>query len=101
MHLDFSLTMSSSSPVTGIGSYFEVGFLSSSPPIGFSTAPHAKQTHWKQTLFPLHKNKENPKMNMKGDIVSGMMKIKENERNRRDLDITLEYSGQMYEFKLR
>jgi len=34
-------------------SYFECAFTSVHKPIVFSTAPHAKYTHWKQTVFYL------------------------------------------------
>ena len=113
--LDISLKLTSSVYPTGIGAYFEVGFTEATPPVGFSTAPNASATHWKQTLFPLHKQKGRGAVEAegegkeegkgegwkKGDLVKGEMRVKENERNRRDLDIELDCGGESYEFKLR
>ncbi|GMI51941.1 hypothetical protein TeGR_g5324 [Tetraparma gracilis] len=90
----FSLRLNCSGPVTGIGGYFDVGFLGSEPPVGLSTAPAAKETHWKQTLFPLAEPAG-------GERVEGTMRVRENERNKRDLDITLEVGGCVQEFKMR
>ncbi|KAK0374127.1 protein arginine N-methyltransferase [Colletotrichum limetticola] len=67
--------------------WFDIDFTAAHKPIRFSTGPHTKYTHWKQTVFYLkdmitmHANEE----------VKGTLHVKPNERNRRDLDIKIEY----------
>jgi len=53
---------------------------------GFSTAPSAPYTHWKQVVFYLEKDL----YMQRGDCIEGTIKIAPNERNNRDLDITIE-----------
>jgi protein arginine N-methyltransferase 1 len=96
---EFKLTATDNgSEISGIGTYFDIGFTDAKPPVGFSTGPRAKKTHWKQTLFPLHKQAVSKN---KGETVEGRFAVKENGRNRRDLDIDVEVEGIRYEFKLK
>jgi len=97
--VSFSIANKTTSNVTGIGGYFEVGFTHATPPVGFSTAPHATTTHWKQTLFPLYKN--GPIEIKKNETLDGVCTIEENDKNRRDLDIKLQCAGEAYEFKIK
>jgi type I protein arginine methyltransferase len=40
--------------VHALVSYFDVTFNDCHKPLGFSTSPHARATHWKQTVFYLN-----------------------------------------------
>lgn len=52
---------------------------------GFSTAPNAPYTHWKQTVFYL----EHDLYCQRGDKITGTFTMKPNGRNKRDLDIMI------------
>ncbi|KAK5004760.1 hypothetical protein LTR28_007815, partial [Elasticomyces elasticus] len=56
-------------------------------PVRFSTGPHTKYTHWKQTVFYLR----DVLTVEAGEQVKGSLSCQPNERNRRDLDIGIEY----------
>jgi protein arginine N-methyltransferase 1 len=71
-----------------IVAYFEVAFSAPTKPIIVSTSPHAKYTHWKQTVFYL----EQPLEVCRGEVIQGEIACNPNARNARDLDIALEYS---------
>merc|ERR1711962_1159065 len=53
---------------------------------GFSTAPNAPYTHWKQTVFYL----EHDLYCQRGDKITGTFTMKPNGRNKRDLDIVID-----------
>jgi len=72
--------------INGLVCYFEVAFTQVHKPIGFSTAPFARYTHWKQTIFYM----EEALTICAGECVTGEISCKPNKRNRRDLDITVE-----------
>jgi protein arginine N-methyltransferase 1 len=65
--------------------YFECAFTQVHKPIVFSTSPHSKYTHWKQTVFYLRE----PLTVCTGETVSGTIQCTPNQRNPRDLDIGL------------
>ena len=70
--------------------WFDIEFTACHKPISFSTGPHSKYTHWKQTVFYLRdvlKVEEN-------EQVTGYLTSKPNEKKRRDLDITISYELQ-------
>lgn len=71
--------------VHGLVAYFECAFTQLHKPIGFSTAPFSRYTHWKQTIFYL----EDTVTICAGESISGEIRCKPNKRNRRDLDIIL------------
>ncbi|TIB28893.1 hypothetical protein E3P86_03780 [Wallemia ichthyophaga] len=56
-------------------------------PVRFSTGPHAKYTHWKQTVFYT----KNTISVYEGQEIQGNISVKPNERNPRDLDIVIHY----------
>jgi len=74
-------------------SYFECAFTSVHKPIVFSTSPHAKSTHWKQTIFYMNE----PITMCNGEEICGKVSCKPNARNPRDLDIsiTIQFSGRL------
>ncbi|KAL6718897.1 Nuclear SAM-dependent mono-and asymmetric methyltransferase [Lecanora helva] len=70
--------------------WFDIEFTACHKPIYFSTGPHSKYTHWKQTVFYLREVltvEEN-------EEVTGYLSSKPNEKKKRDLDITISYQLQ-------
>ena len=70
--------------------WFDIEFSACHKPIKFSTGPHTKYTHWKQTVFYLTETLTV----QEGEKISGQLSCKPNERNRRDLDIAIEWELQ-------
>lgn len=70
--------------------WFDIEFSACHKPIRFSTGPHSKYTHWKQTVFYLREvlTVED------GEVVTGFLSSKPNDKKKRDLDIVLEYEMQ-------
>src|ERR1700753_1530784 len=67
--------------------WFDIEFSSGHKPVKFSTGPHSKYTHWKQTVFYLqHVLAVNS-----GEYISGVLENKPNAKNPRDLDIRITY----------
>lgn len=67
--------------------WFDIEFSACHKPIKFSTGPHTKYTHWKQTVFYL-----NDVMTAEqGERVTGRLENKPNSKNKRDLDIKITY----------
>lgn len=67
--------------------WFDVDFTACHKPIRFSTGPHTKYTHWKQTVFYLREVltvEEN-------EQVRGVLSSKPNAKKKRDLDIDISY----------
>jgi protein arginine N-methyltransferase 1 len=73
--------------IHGLVAYFECAFTQVHKPIGFSTAPFARYTHWKQTIFYLPRDVTI----CEGESVQGEITCKPNVRNPRDLDIGLSF----------
>lgn len=67
--------------------WFDIDFTACHKPIRFSTGPHAKYTHWKQTVFYLR----DVLTIEEGETVSGFLENRPNEKNKRDLDIGISY----------
>ncbi|CAJ1942384.1 unnamed protein product [Cylindrotheca closterium] len=72
----------------GLVAYFECAFTQVHKPIGFSTAPFCRYTHWKQTVFYL----EDSLVVCEGEQLEGEISCKPNKKNNRDLDIDLSLS---------
>jgi len=68
-------------------SWFDIVFSCCHKPVKFSTGPHAKYTHWKQTVFYTTQTI----MVSEGEQITGTLTCSPNARNNRDLDITIEY----------
>uniref|UniRef100_A0A4W6BXV6 type I protein arginine methyltransferase n=1 Tax=Lates calcarifer TaxID=8187 RepID=A0A4W6BXV6_LATCA len=75
--------------------YFNIEFTKCHKKTGFSTAPDAPYTHWKQTVFYL----EDYLTVRRGEEITGSIAMKPNEKNIRDLDFTfeLDFKGQLCE----
>merc|ERR1712010_322531 len=73
--------------------YFNIEFTKCHKRVGFSTAPEARYTHWKQTVFYL----DDYLTCKKGDEVTGVFSMKPNTRNVRDLDfeIKVDFNGEL------
>ncbi|KAG7357320.1 50S ribosomal protein L11 methylase [Nitzschia inconspicua] len=74
--------------VHGLVAYFECAFTQVHKPIGFSTSPFCRYTHWKQTIFYLPESL----VTCTGETIAGEIKCKPNKKNRRDLDISITLS---------
>uniref|UniRef100_A0A0N4Z4I5 type I protein arginine methyltransferase n=1 Tax=Parastrongyloides trichosuri TaxID=131310 RepID=A0A0N4Z4I5_PARTI len=68
--------------------YFTTDFTKSHKPIGFSTGPDSKYTHWKQTIFYT----KDPIIGMRNDEIKGVVSFKANKKNPRDLDINIKFN---------
>jgi protein arginine N-methyltransferase 1 len=79
----FELTANRNDFVHGLVAYFECAFTQVHKPIGFSTSPFCRYTHWKQTIFYLPESLTI----CDGEKISGDICCKPNRKNRRDLDI--------------
>jgi len=67
--------------------YFDIEFSKCHKKVFFSTGPHAQYTHWKQTVFYL----EDVLSTKKGEEITGEFHCKPNDKNPRDLDISISY----------
>ncbi|KAI5449702.1 Nuclear SAM-dependent mono-and asymmetric methyltransferase [Naganishia albida] len=67
--------------------WFDCSFDACHKPVKFSTGPHAKYTHWKQTVFYT----QEPITVNEGERITGTFELAPNKRNHRDLDINIEY----------
>ncbi|KAG0205012.1 type I protein arginine N-methyltransferase Rmt1 [Mortierella sp. NVP41] len=83
----FSITANRNDFVHAFISWFDISFDACHKPVNFSTGPHAKYTHWKQTVFYTQEA-----MTVKaGETISGELTCSPNARNPRDLDIIIDY----------
>jgi protein arginine N-methyltransferase 1 len=91
----FSLTIKRNDYVQALVTFFNMEFTKCHKRVGFSTAPEAPYTHWKQTVFYL----EDYITCKKGEEVYGTFRMKPNDRNKRDLDfeIDVEFRGELCE----
>ena len=67
--------------------WFDIEFTACHKAVRFSTGPHAKYTHWKQTVFYLRE----VVTVSEDEVVRGMLKCRPNSKKPRDLDIEIEY----------
>jgi len=83
--------------VQALVTFFNIEFTHCHKRVGFSTAPEAPYTHWKQTVFYLN----DYLTCKKGEEVRGTFKMVPNERNKRDMDfnVTLEFNGELCQVK--
>jgi len=86
----FSLRCRRSDYVQAFVTYFNIEFTKCHKRVGFSTAPEARYTHWKQTVFYTMDH-----LTVKsGEVIDGTFSMKPNSRNNRDLDFNIEFSFQ-------
>jgi len=85
--LPFSLPVRRTDYIHALVAWFDIEFSGSHKPVRFSTGPHTKYTHWKQTVFYL----ADVLTVEAGERVTGQLGCRPNDRNRRDLDISIDY----------
>ncbi|KAI0045962.1 protein arginine N-methyltransferase [Auriscalpium vulgare] len=69
--------------------WFDVSFECTHKNVSFSTGPHAKYTHWKQTVFYT----PSTITISDGQAITGELACSPNARNNRDLDIKISYQA--------
>ncbi|RPD74205.1 S-adenosyl-L-methionine-dependent methyltransferase [Lentinus tigrinus ALCF2SS1-7] len=83
----FSLTVTRNDYAHAFLAWFDILFECTHTKVKFSTGPHAKYTHWKQTVFYT----PDTLTVSAGDKINGRLSCAPNARNNRDLDITIAY----------
>jgi protein arginine N-methyltransferase 1 len=81
----FALPVKRKDVCHAIVAYFDISFSQGHKQVHFSTGPHAKYTHWKQTVFYL----EEDIPVVPGDVIKGTLHAKPNAKNPRDYDIEI------------
>ncbi|XP_063786638.1 protein arginine N-methyltransferase 8 isoform X1 [Pseudophryne corroboree] len=91
----FCLQVQRNDYIHALVTYFNIEFTKCHKKTGFSTAPDAPYTHWKQTVFYL----EDYLTVRRGEELYGTISMKPNANNIRDLDFTVEldFKGQLCE----
>lgn len=81
--------------IQALVTFFNIEFTKCHKRTGFSTAPEAPYTHWKQTVFYL----DDYLTVKKGEELVGIFSMKPNAKNTRDLDfmIEIEFKGELSE----
>lgn len=89
----FQLTVKKNDFIQALVTYFNVEFTKCHKRLGFSTAPEAQYTHWKQTVFYF----DDYLTVKRGEEVTGTFEMKHNDRNSRDLDFVIEinFNGEL------
>lgn len=85
--LPYELKVRRSDFVHAVIAWFDIEFAACHKPIRFSTGPHTKYTHWKQTVFYL----KDVLTVEEGESISGVLENKPSDKNHRDLDINISY----------
>lgn len=91
--------------IQALVTFFTIEFTKCHKRTGFSTAPEAQYTHWKQTVFYF----DDYLTVKKGEEIFGMFSMKPNAKNNRDLDfiVELDFKGELsemvetYNFRMR
>jgi protein arginine N-methyltransferase 1 len=89
----FNLQIKKNDYVQALVTFFNIEFTKCHKRVGFSTAPEAPYTHWKQTVFYL----EDYITAKKGEEIFGIFRMRPNLRNKRDLDfeIDVDFHGEL------
>lgn len=77
--------------ITALAGYFDCQFSLPSPVI-LSTSPHAKPTHWQQTVFLF----EHPVSVKPGAVIHGTIDCRRDPKRRRELSVTITLDGRRY-----
>lgn len=83
----FTLDIRRNDFIHALIAWFDIDFTACHKPIKFSTGPHTKYTHWKQTVFYLREVLTVEQ----GEQLRGVLSSKPNEKKKRDLDIRIDY----------
>merc|ERR1711910_228734 len=89
----FRLQIRRNDYIQALVTFFNIEFSHCHKRVGFSTAPEAPYTHWKQTVFYL----EDYLTCTKGEELTGVFSLQPNQRNVRDLDfeVDIEFHGEL------
>ncbi|XP_017785936.1 PREDICTED: protein arginine N-methyltransferase 1 isoform X2 [Nicrophorus vespilloides] len=89
----FHLQVRRNDYVQALVTFFNVEFTKCHKRVGFSTAPEAPYTHWKQTVFYF----EDYMTVKKNEEIYGTFEMRPNPRNNRDLDfvVELDFKGEL------
>lgn len=92
----FHLSCRRNDYVHALVTFFNIEFTKCHKRTGFSTAPEAPYTHWKQTVFYFDELDLTVK---RGEEITGTIAMKPNKKNNRDLDfsIDVEFKGELSE----
>lgn len=85
--LPYTINVRRNDFIHAIIAWFDIEFSACHKPIRFSTGPHTKYTHWKQTVFYL----QDVLTVEEGETITGVLENKPSEKNHRDLDIKITY----------
>ncbi|EPE09154.1 hnrnp arginine n-methyltransferase [Ophiostoma piceae UAMH 11346] len=83
----FELTCKRDDYVHALVAWFDIEFSACHKPVRFSTGPHTKYTHWKQTVFYL----SDDLIVREGETIKCEIDNRPNDKNKRDLDVTVQY----------
>lgn len=91
----FSLTINRTDFVHGVVAWFDCEFSACHQRVLFSTSPANQYTHWKQTVFyfPGHI------IANQGDVLNGVVAVRKNATNPRDLDLKIQFDFQAPQHK--
>lgn len=85
---DFALEVERNDYIHAFISWFDVEFTACHKTLRFSTGPHAKYTHWKQTVFYI----TDKLIASKGEKIQGRISSAPTAQNPRDLDVKINYT---------
>ncbi|KAK3101367.1 hypothetical protein FSP39_003033 [Pinctada imbricata] len=90
----FHLQIRRNDYVHALVTFFNIEFTKCHKRTGFSTAPEAPYTHWKQTVFYFDQLDLTVK---KGEELYGTFKVQPNQKNNRDLDfvVDVDFKGEL------
>lgn len=83
----FTLQVKRDDFVHALVAWFDIEFAACHKPIRFSTGPHTKYTHWKQTVFYF----KDVLTVQHAEEIRCRLQVRPNAKNRRDLDIDVDY----------
>ncbi|KAJ3268517.1 Protein arginine N-methyltransferase 1 [Terramyces sp. JEL0728] len=83
----FELKCTRSDYIHAFVCYFDIEFTACHKLVKFSCGPQDPYTHWKQTVFYLHKHLAVEE----GDVITGEFSLAPNKQNERDLDLNIKY----------
>ncbi|KAL2212239.1 RNA methylase [Sarocladium strictum] len=87
-NVPFQLNVKRDDFIHALVSWFDIEFTACHKTIRFSTGPHTKYTHWKQTVFYF----KDVLTVQDGEKVECNLMVRPNSKNRRDLDVQIDYA---------
>lgn len=87
-NVPFQLNVKRDDFIHALVSWFDIEFTACHKTIRFSTGPHTKYTHWKQTVFYF----KDVLTVQDGEKVECNLMVRPNSKNRRDLDVKIDYA---------